>query len=43
MAGPDQVAFADICISSSFSIRTFAAGPDEAGFWPLINWPSVTV
>src|SRR5262249_16895283 len=25
------------------SIRTLAAGPDEAGFWPVINWPSATV
>ena len=25
------------------SIRTLAAGPEEAGFWPVISWPSVTV
>src|SRR5262249_46175974 len=24
------------------SIRTFAVGPDEAGFWPVISNPSVT-
>src|SRR5262245_32080866 len=24
------------------SIRTLAVGPDEAGFWPVINNPSVT-
>src|SRR5262245_13051859 len=25
------------------SIRSLAAGPDEAGFWPVINCPSLTV
>jgi hypothetical protein len=25
------------------SIRSLAAGPDEAGFWPVISWPSATV
>ena len=34
---------AHLLISLSFSIRTFAAGPEEAGFWPVIKWPSVTV
>jgi len=34
---------AHFLISSSFSIRTFAVGPEEAGFWPVINWSSVTV
>ena len=27
----------------SVSIRSLAAGPDEAGFWPVISWPSATV
>ena len=27
----------------SASIRSLAAGPDEAGFWPVISWPSATV
>src|SRR6516164_11593377 len=27
----------------SVSIRSLAAGPDEAGFWPVISWPSTTV
>ena len=30
-------------ISSSVSIRTFAAGPEEAGFCPVISCPSITV
>jgi hypothetical protein len=34
-SGPDYFAFA--------SIRSLAAGPDEAGFWPVISWPSATV
>ncbi len=25
------------------SIRSLAVGPEEAGFWPVINWPSLTV
>ena len=35
---PDYFAFL-----FSVSIRSLAAGPDEAGFWPVINWPSATV
>ena len=35
---PDYFAFL-----FNVSIRTLAAGPDEAGFWPVISWPSVTV
>src|SRR5215207_6738710 len=33
------------CARSKLSIssRTLAAGPDEAGFWPVISWPSATV
>ena len=27
----------------SVSIRSLAAGPDEAGFWPVIRRPSATV
>ena len=27
----------------SVSRSSFAAGPDDAGFWPVINWPSATV
>ena len=27
----------------SVSIRSLAAGPDDAGFWPVISWPSATV
>src|SRR5262245_33961433 len=33
----------DFLISLSFSITTFAVGPEEAGFWPVIKWRSVTV
>jgi hypothetical protein len=36
--GPDYFAF-----FFSASIRSLAAGPDEAGFWPVISWPSATV
>jgi hypothetical protein len=35
---PDYLAFL-----FSLSIRSLAAGPDEAGFWPVISWPSTTV
>ena len=35
---PDYFAFL-----FSISIRSLAAGPDEAGFWPVISWPSTTV
>jgi hypothetical protein len=35
---PDYFAFL-----FSVSIRSLAAGPDEAGFWPVISWPSTTV
>jgi hypothetical protein len=35
---PDYFAFL-----FSVSIRSLAAGPDEAGFWPVISWPSVMV
>src|SRR5271168_3123222 len=34
---PDYFAFL-----FSVSIRSLAAGPDEAGFWPVISWPSAT-
>ena len=27
----------------SVSIRSLAAGPDEAGFWPVISLPETTV
>jgi hypothetical protein len=27
----------------SISSRSLAAGPDDAGFWPVISWPSATV
>ncbi len=37
-SGPDYFAF-----FFSASIRSLAAGPDEAGFWPVISWPSATV
>jgi hypothetical protein len=37
-SGPDYFAFL-----FSVSIRSLAAGPDEAGFWPVISWPSATV
>jgi hypothetical protein len=36
--GPDYVAFL-----FSVSIRSLAPGPDDAGFWPVISWPSATV
>jgi hypothetical protein len=29
-------------VSLSFAMRTFAAGPDEAGFWPVVSRPSST-
>ena len=35
---PDYFAFL-----LSVSIRSLAAGPDDAGFWPVISWPSATV
>lgn len=35
---PDYFAFL-----FSVSIKSLAAGPDEAGFWPVISWPSATV
>src|ERR1700722_8485689 len=35
---PDYFAFL-----FSVSIRSLAAGPDEAGFWPVISGPSATV
>ena len=37
-SGPDYFAFL-----FSVSMRSLAAGPDEAGFWPVISWPSATV
>jgi hypothetical protein len=37
-SGPDYFAF-----FFSASIRSLAAGPDEAGFWPVISWPSAIV
>ena len=30
-------------LDARVSIRTFAAGPDEAGFWPVIRMPSLIV
>ncbi len=32
-----------ITLLFSVSISSLAAGPDEAGFWPVISWPSATV
>src|SRR5262245_58775105 len=38
ISGPGYFAFL-----FSISIRSLAAGPDDAGCWPVINWPSLTV